>query len=46
MIGITIKELYPFILFYSLYIMFFGTAFMILDLKMDVSEPSLDLNQI
>ena len=42
MIGITIKELYPLIGFYTLYIMFFGTAFMILDFEMDVSEPSLD----
>ena len=36
------KELYPFIAFYSLYTMFFGIAFMILNLEMDVSEPSLD----
>jgi len=32
MIGITVDELYPFIGFYSLYIIFFGTAYMILDL--------------
>ena len=42
MIGITVEELYPFIGFYSLYIIFFGTAFMILDLQMDTSEPMLD----
>ena len=43
MIGITIKELYPFIGFYTLYIMFFGTAFMIIGLEMDLSEPALDI---
>ena len=42
MIGITMKELYPFIAFYSLYTMFFGIAFLILDLNMDIKEPTLD----
>ena len=42
MIGITMKELYPFIAFYLMYTMFFGIAFMILDLEMDISEPTLD----
>lgn len=36
------QELYPFIAFYSLYTMFFGIAFMILELNMDVREPTLD----
>ena len=43
MIGITVEELYPFIAFYSLYVIFFGTAFMILDLQMDNSEPMLKI---
>ena len=42
MIGITMRELYPFIAFYSMYTMFFGIAFMILGIDLDVSEPSLD----
>ena len=44
MIGITMKELYPFIAFYCLYTLFFGVAFMILDLEMNVSEPMLDID--
>ena len=36
------KELVPFIAFYSLYTMFFGIAFMILELNMDLREPTLD----
>ena len=32
----------PFIAFYSLYTIFFGIAFMILELGVDVQEPTLD----
>ena len=35
MIGITIKELYPFIGVYTLYTMFFATAYMILEIELN-----------
>ena len=41
MIGITIKELYPFIGIYTLYTLFFATAYMILEIELDVAEPGL-----
>ena len=46
MIGITMKELFPFIAFYSLYTLFFGIAYMILNLEMDLSVPTLDETDI
>lgn len=41
MIGITVEELYPFLGVYTLYTMFFATAFMILEVELDVTEPDL-----
>ena len=41
MIGITIKELYPFMGLYTLYTMFFAAAFMILETELNVEEPLL-----
>ena len=41
MIGITIRELYPFIGLYILYTMFFATAYMILEVELNVAEPEL-----
>ena len=41
MIGITIKELYPFIGVYTLYTLFFATAYMILEIELSVAEPEL-----
>ena len=41
MIGITIRELYPFIGLYVLYTMFFATAYMILEVELNVAEPEL-----
>ena len=41
MIGITVEELYPFLCVYFMYTMFFATAFMIVEVDLDVTEPDL-----
>lgn len=39
MIGLTIKELIPFIGFFSFYTLFFGISFMIIELDIDNTRP-------
>ena len=45
MIGITLKELIPFINIFFVFTLYFGIAFMIMDIEIDNTTPGLDVHK-